>query len=294
MMNSLSGRIFLFFVLILFFISLMELNLIRKSDFNAENAFRVLAKLQSNGPRTPTSFSHDYSIQYISNQLNKNGWNVKVMSGTIQNHPVQNIIATRNENNISTILASHYDSRMVANKDPNPNLREFPVPGANDGGSSCAILLELARILKPSESSDIALVFFDAEDQGNLPGWDWILGSRLFVQQMEKSPSRMILLDMVGGFDQQIVPPVNSDKKIYQDIRSVAESLGYSDNFLESSNKGILDDHVPFYEAGVPAVDLIDIIDPRWHTTSDDIENVSLPSLQRVGDTLYFWILAQK
>ena len=107
-------------------------------------------------------------------------------------------------------------------------------------------------------------------------------------------PEKMILLDMVGGFDQTIIPPVNSDTNIYHEIQSSCRIAGIFRKFSNPSNSGILDDHVPFLETGVPAVDLIDIIDPRWHTTSDDLENVSLQSLQRIGDTLYFWIYSQK
>ena len=252
MKNRMAGRIFLFFLTTLLFIGIFKLYPTNKSPFNAEKAFRVLVILQNNGPRTPGSLSHDLSVEYITTLLKSNGWQVKIISGSMQNHPVQNILATRNNGNISTILASHFDSRMKADKDPNTFLRESAVPGANDGGSSSAVLLELSRILKPSESSDIALVFFDAEDQGNLPGWDWILGSRQFVQQLEILPSKMILLDMVGGFDQQIIPPVNSDMNIYDGIRNVANNLNYSNYFLMPSDRGILDDHVPFLEKGIP------------------------------------------
>ena len=104
----------------------------------------------------------------------------------------------------------------------------------------------------------------------------------------------MILLDMGGGFDQKIIPPVNSDIDIYNEVQAVAADIGYSDNFLGPAKHGILDDHVPFLEIGIPSVDLIDIVDPRWHTTSDDLENVSLQSLQRIGDTLFLWILSHE
>ncbi|MEI8131372.1 MAG: M28 family peptidase [Leptolinea sp.] len=265
-----------------------------KSPFQAEIAFRALAELQENGPRTPGAVSHTLAQEFIANFLTTNGWQVQIQSGSMLNHPVHNIVATRGSGHISTILASHYDSRLFANKDPYQNLRSLPVPGANDGGSSTAVLLELSRILSLSISSDIALVFFDAEDQGNISGWDWILGSRLFVQQLQQYPSKMILLDMVGGFDQKIIPPVNSDIDIYNEIQAVAVDIGNADNFLAPAKHAILDDHVPFLEIGVPAVDLIDIVDPRWHTTADDLENVSLQSLQRVGDTLFLWIFSDE
>jgi len=279
---------------ILLFVGFFHLNPIPKSPFQAETAFRALAKLQENGPRTPKSISHVLSRKFISNFLTTNGWQVQIQSGNMLNHSVHNIIATRSSGHISTILASHYDSRLFANKDPYQNLRSLPVPGANDGGSSTAVLLELSRILAPSISSEIALVFFDTEDQGNISGWDWILGSRLFVHQLQQYPSKMILLDMVGGFDQKIIPPVNSDIDIYNEVQAVAADIGYSDNFLGPAKHGILDDHVPFLEIGIPSVDLIDIVDPRWHTTSDDLENVSLQSLQRIGDTLFLWILSHE
>jgi hypothetical protein len=97
---------------------------------------------------------------------------------------------------------------------------------------------------------------------------------------------------MVGGHVQTIQPPVNSDKNMYREIQQAANRLGYGDHFLDPSSSGILDDHVPFLEAGVPSVDLIDIIDPNWHTISDDLENVNIVSLQRIGDTLTDWICA--
>jgi glutaminyl-peptide cyclotransferase len=294
MKSILNQKVLLLCLFILFFAGSLRMGQVTKSPFQAENAFRMLTKLQANGPRVPGTASHEIAVEYISNQLKSNGWQVRIQSGSLLDHPVHNIFATRDSGSISTILASHYDSRMFADKEPNSSLRVFPVPGANDGGSSTVVLLELSRILDPANSSDIAFVFFDSEDQGNISGWDWILGSRLFVKQMKKTPSKMILLDMVGGFDQKIIPPVNSDTDIYKEIRVIAKDLGYSENFLLPANHAILDDHVPFLEAGVPAVDLIDIIDSRWHTTSDDLENVSMQSLQRVGDTLYFWILAQE
>jgi Zn-dependent M28 family amino/carboxypeptidase len=153
--------------------------------------------------------------------------------------------------------------------------------------------MELARIIPPEKAENLGLVFFDIEDQGNIDGWEWILGSRAFVSSNHDLPEKMILLDMVAGHVQTIQPPVNSDKKIYQEIQSIANGLGYGANFLDPSLHGITDDHVPFLEAGIPSVDLIDIIDPNWHTTSDDLENVNLSSIQKAGETLFVWIMTR-
>jgi glutaminyl-peptide cyclotransferase len=293
MKNKVLFKLLAICLTILTFIGIYKTYPVSKSQFNSENAFNMLADLQKFGPRIPGSAAHKLSVDYISNQLHTNGWHVQIQSGNMLNHPVYNIIATRNGINNSVILASHYDSRMIANNEKLVGNRSLPVPGANDGGSSSAVLLELSRVLDPATTTNIVLVFFDAEDQGNIDGWDWILGSRLFVNQNKDLPSKVILLDMIGGFDQKIIPPINSDPEIYKDIQNIANKLGFSDQFRSPSQSGILDDHVPFIEKGIPSVDLIDIIDPHWHTSLDDLENVSMQSLQRVGDTLYFWILSQ-
>ena len=90
--------------------------------------------------------------------------------------------------------------RLIADFDPDPANRNLPVPGANDETCRVAILLELARTL-PDLDMEIWLVFFDAEDNGNIPGWDWILGSNAFVQQLTRAPEAVIILDMLGDAD---------------------------------------------------------------------------------------------
>jgi len=272
----------------------LSISEVKYSAFDSFRAFSFLSKFQSFGPRIPGSIAHAKAVEFLSNELRSNGWIVEIQSGSTNGHPYENIVARRGTLPVKLLLASHYDSRMTANHDPNPALHTFPVPGANDGGSSTAVLAELSRTLPREVSEDIGLVFFDIEDQGNIEGWDWILGSREFVSSNKNRPDLLVLLDMVGGYDQVIQPPVNSDRKIYKEIQSVARKLAYEENFVDPSAQGILDDHVPFLDAGIPSVDLIDIIDPRWHTTTDDLENVSPGSLQRIGDTLTGWILSRK
>jgi len=264
---------------------------IKQTAFDGQRAFSLLVRLQGSGARVPSTESHSQAVEFITHQLENNAWIVQQIPGVVEGHPCINILATRGEGHPEILLASHYDSRMYADRDPDPGRRYLPVPGANDGGSSTVVLLELSRVLTGAQFSNIGLVFFDIEDQGDIPGWDWILGSREFSRQESFPPELFILLDMVGGYNQTIQPPSNSDQIIYQQIQSTAEQFGYGDHFLDPSTYSIIDDHVPFLEAGVPSVDLIDIIDPNWHTIFDDIENVSAASLQRVGDTLYKYLI---
>lgn len=261
-----------------------------QTNFSGQRAFALLAQMQSLGARVPYSPSHALARDFISHQLMTNGWIVQIQSGETSGHTYFNILATRGLEEPRILLASHYDSRMRADHEQNPLNKSLSVPGANDGGSSTVVLLELARVLPLESSNGIGLVFFDLEDQGGINDWDWIIGSRGFVKSFSVQPELFILLDMVGGHDQVIQPPSNSDIDVYKKIQSVAKVLGYGKNFSNPSSAQILDDHVPFLEAGIPSVDLIDIIDARWHTSFDDLENVSQTSLQRIGDTLNAYI----
>jgi len=204
-------------------------------------------------------------------------------------HPLQNVVARRSDQPPQIILAAHYDSRLAADRDPDPGKRSAAVPGANDGASGVAVLLELARTL-PEDSPPLWLVFLDAEDNGGLPGWDWLLGSRLFVAALEQKPRAAIILDMIGDADLNIYFEKNSDAQIAAQIWAQAARLGYGEAFIPVPKYSPLDDHIPFIQAGIPAVDIIDFDYPYWHTTADTADKVSAASLQAVGETLLAWI----
>jgi Zn-dependent M28 family amino/carboxypeptidase len=103
----------------------------------------------------------------------------------------------------------------------------------------------------------------------------------------------MILVDMVGNADLQIPREAHSDPELQASIWATASRLGHTDVFLEEAGKTILDDHVPFLEAGIPSVDIIDLDYEYWHTTSDTPDKVSADSLQIVGDVLWTWLTEQ-
>jgi len=155
-----------------------------------------------------------------------------------------------------------------------------------------AVLLELARILPNNLDKTIWLVFFDAEDNGNIPGYDWIMGSRVFVQSLENKPDEAIIIDMIGDANLNIYQELNSDQTLTDTIWKVANNLGY-DQFIPIPKYRILDDHIPFIEAGIPAIDIIDFDYPYWHTTQDTLDKVSVQSLEAIGETLRTYILDQ-
>jgi Zn-dependent M28 family amino/carboxypeptidase len=204
-------------------------------------------------------------------------------------HPVQNVIAYRGATRPQIILGAHYDTRMFADNDPDPSKQLEPVPGANDGASGVAVLLELARVL-PADSAPVWLVFFDAEDNGRIEGWDWILGSQAFVEGLEFQPEAAVIVDMIGDADQNIYIERNSDPALVQEIWNIAAELGYEQSFIPRPKYSMLDDHTPFLQAGIPAVDIIDFDYPYWHTSEDTVDKVSAESLEVVGITLQEWI----
>jgi Zn-dependent M28 family amino/carboxypeptidase len=204
------------------------------------------------------------------------------------------VIAKRGRGSPWIIIGAHFDTRIYADQDPDPQKRALPVPGANDGASGVAVLLELARVLPPDLPGEIWLVFFDAEDNGSIPGRDWAMGSRAFVEgALEGQPDAVVIVDMVGDTDLNIYLEKNSDQTLMQEIWEVAEGLGYSDYFIPSYKYRIIDDHIPFLEANIPAVDIIDFDYPYWHTTSDTLDKVSAKSLQIVGDVVLTWLLTK-
>jgi glutaminyl-peptide cyclotransferase len=261
--------------------------------FDGERAYADVGAQVAFGPRTPGSTGHTEVQKWMRTELEKAGWMVEVQETTAMGHPIQNIIAKRSDAPPQIILGAHYDTRFFADKDPSPANQSKPVPGANDGASGVAILTELARTL-PQDSAPVWLVFFDAEDQGRFAGWDWILGSRAFVKELQFRPQAVVIVDMIGDANLNIYMEINSDPTLRAEIWATAAQLGYQENFIPEEKYAMLDDHTPFLEAGIPAVDLIDFNYPYYHTTQDTPDKVSAQSLKVVGETLWTWVTAKK
>ncbi len=259
--------------------------------FDQNRAYRDIEMQLSFGARTPGSQAHQQTIDYIVEQTRQAGWQVELHHTQRLGHPITNVIVKRpNPGAPQIILGAHYDSRFFSDQDPNPSVHDQPVPGANDGASGVAVLLELARSLSPDLPIDIWLVFFDAEDQGNIPSWDWILGSRAFVEEIPINPAAVVILDMIGDADLNIYLERNSNPQVASQIWETARKLGLEEYFIPQYKYSILDDHIPFLERGFAAVDIIDFDYPYWHTRNDTLDKVSADSLGIVGQTIHDWL----
>lgn len=261
-------------------------------QFDGQRAYADVQTQVAFGPRIPGTEGHARLQEWIREELVEAGWQVEVQESEALGHPIQNIVGKRSAESPQIILGAHYDTRMVADSDPDPANRSKPVPGANDGASGVAVLLELARSL-PEATVPVWLVFFDAEDNGRIEGWDWILGSSEFVRTNPIEPRAVIIVDMIGDADLNIYKERNSNPALTDEIWETARVLGYESKFIPQYKHSMLDDHTPFLQAGIPAIDIIDFDYPYWHTTQDTPDKVSAESLQAVGETLQVWVTQQ-
>jgi len=276
--------------LVLLGISLLTTNY-GEGVFNGKQALSDVETQLAFGPRTPGSEAHQQAGDLILVALTDFGWHVEEQTAEVNGYPIRNLIAKRGSGTPWILLGAHYDSRLVANQDESVAAKGNPVPGANDGASGVAILLGLSRSLPPDLPGQTWLVFFDAEDQGNLDGWDWIMGSSYFADHLDGRPDAVVVVDMIGDADLTIYQEGNSDQALTDAIWSVAAEQGYGDQFPPSVKYTMLDDHLPFIERGIPSVLLIDFDYPWWHTSQDTLDKVSAASLDAAGTTLYHWLV---
>ena len=142
------------------------------------------------------------------------GWTVEEQPFVYQGVAARNIIAKAGQGQVA-ILGAHYDTRLQADKDPDPARQTEPVIGANDGASGVAVLLELARTLDKDELDyEVWLTFFDAEDNGRIGDWDYLAGSRYMAENLNVTPEMVVVADMIGDADQQIYKERNSTPEL--------------------------------------------------------------------------------
>lgn len=261
--------------------------------FDSQCALAHVAAQLDFGPRYPGAPGHAQVQGYIQAQLAALGWNIETQPFTYQGVPVMNIIgrAPGPAGRPVILLGAHYDTR--ARSDQSPGLEATPTPGAVDGASGVAILLELARVLDGAAlEHEVWLLFFDAEDNGSggLPGWDWIVGSTHLADNLTVTPTAMVLVDMVGDADQQLYYEGHSHPDLQAELWSLAAGLGFDAYFIPTLRYTMIDDHLPFARRGIPAVDIIDFDYPYWHTVDDTLDKVGPASLLRVGRVLEVWL----
>lgn len=267
------------------------------SPFDGARAFRDLEGILALGPRYAGSEGSLATADYLERELGAVGLKLDRYGFTaytpLGRRSMTNLVAVCQGTRPGTIVISgHYDTKYL----PYINFQ-----GANDAGSSTAFLLEMARVLGPQrEGYSVHLVWFDGEEA--FVEWsdtDSLYGSRNMVQslgsQNRLSEIRaMVNVDMIGDCHLNVLRDPRAPRWLFEAIWGTAAELGYVREF-SSVERAMDDDHVPFREAGVPAINLIDFEyganrfehDLNWHTARDTLELVCAESLQVVGDVIF-------
>jgi Zn-dependent M28 family amino/carboxypeptidase len=178
------------------------------------------------------------------------------------------------------VVGAHYDTK---------DLPGFV--GANDGAGGTALVVELARSIKPRQlRPSVIFILFDGEESPKGATGDFeatgLRGSKVAAARY-KDAEAMILLDFVADKDLVIPREANSDRALWSRLRAAARRVGTAAIFPNRTDFNVSDDHVPFLRRGVPAIDLIDFTYPCWHLKCDDLSRVSKRSLDAVGETVY-------
>jgi hypothetical protein len=258
-------------------------------NFSGQKAFSHVEHLVGLGPRPAGSEALERSRVYIINQLSSFGWAVsrQTFSTATPRGPVTfvNLIANfpsrDRAGHASFLICSHYDTKTFDT---------FRFVGANDGGSSTGLLIEMARVLAtaPELASRTELVFFDGEEAfENFTATDGLYGSRHFADQLRDSGQGKqfqggMLFDMVGNKSLTVTLPPDSPRNLAANLFVAAEALKLREHFTYF-DRDITDDHTPLNALGVPVIDLIDFDFLWWHTAEDTLDKISADSLQIVG-----------
>jgi glutaminyl-peptide cyclotransferase len=274
---------------------------------------RLVEEQVAMGPRVPGTPAHDELARRLESEARRCAHEV-----TVQEFPVpfrghillcRNIVAVFRSaagspggapTGAPLLLASHYDTRIRADREPDPTRREHPIPGANDGGSGTAVLLHMLPQLAEGVTRDVAVAFLDAEDLGNIDGKQFAIGAAWLAAHPVGGflPREAVVLDMVGGAGMIL----DVDAKIFdhEPSRTLTASLfrtgaarGLRPFTADKPRKvkGIISDQTPFALRGVATCLLIDIDYPEWHTQSDLPAAMAGESMAAIEEALWLSLL---
>jgi len=272
---------------------------VEQQRFDGQRAMEHIAQQLVHGSREPANIkARQHTLKYIYQVLQP--LSQSISSQTFQAYGLQgtniraSIAGKSTDNNADErriMLGAHWDSRPQADRDADPKLRNDPVLGANDGASGVAVLLEMARILAAQPPPvTVDLVFFDLEDMGDIGKRPYAIGaSQFIIRNPDYRPSAGIIVDMVCDKNLRIPRERHSQTRapeLMDRLWKIAQRQRAT-GFIDRTGSFINDDHVPFLDAGLHVVDLIQYPFPDyWHGTEDSIDKCSAASLQQVGNVL--------
>jgi hypothetical protein len=242
--------------------------------FDAQGAWSWLERQVRLGPRPAGSPASRRLAEQLRKALPRGAF--EEVPGGLRN--VVGFVRGRDPSRL-VVLGAHYDTK---------NLPGFV--GANDGASGTAVVAQLARTIQPRElRPSLLFILFDGEEAATDEGSfreHGLRGSKVAALRYRRAEA-MVLLDMVGDRSLSIPRELYSDEALWTRLRAAARRAGVQAVFPGKKGQGLVDDHRPFLDAGVPAIDVIDFTFPCWHETCDDLSAVSRRSLDAVGEAVY-------
>jgi len=273
--------------------------------FDQESAYTYVAKQVDFGPRYPGSEAHRELIDYLVSELSQYTDKVieqdfKVDFMDMSDVDATNIIAIINpDRQRRVLLAAHFDTRMIAEKDDDPSMVDKPILGADDGASGVGVLLEIAKKIKENGIDiGVDIVLFDAEDNGTNGSEDeWCLGAKYWAQNPHVENYKAdfgILLDMVGAEGAEFGKEAYSMEyagNYVNKIWNLASNMNASNYFKDINVGGVTDDHKFVIQyRNIPMLDIINMspnhqknFDDHHHTHDDNMDIIDKSTLRAVG-----------
>lgn len=253
----------------------------RVDRFDGARAFSLLrTQVETFGPRPAGSAASRRTAEWARRKLPRGRFEA------IPGHPrLRNVVGHLPGKRPAIVVAAHYDT-------------EASVPGhvgANDGAAGTAAVLELARALRalpaPSGAREVRFVLFDGEEEPEgCPDGEFLRcalrGSKAYAKRHAREVGALVLLDYIAEKGTRIPQEGSSDPELWKQLRAAAARVGAGATFPDEVGPAILDDHTPFLQRGITAIDLIDFDYPQRDSTEDDMDAVSEASLDAVGETV--------
>ncbi len=284
----------------------------KPAAFDAKRAHGYLEALCKIGPRISGSEGMKKQQQMLEKHFKEQGGQIEWQRFTVtqksdprrQEVPMANLIVSWHPDRMRrVILCSHYDTRPLADREPDARNWRKPFLSANDGGSGVALLMELAHHIKDMKTNvGVDFVLFDGEEYFFEEGDEYFFGSKYFGRQYRRSRGKVfyaaaILLDMVAGKDPHFPVDPYSWKRasdLVLGVWNIARELQCAAFDATAFGADMQDDHIALNQNGIPAIDIIDSKYPHWHRLSDVPDNCSGASMEQVAKVLSVWLQRAK
>jgi len=281
--------------------------------FDGKRAMKYLRSICEIGPRMSGTKGMEKQQALVKKHFEDLGFKVAYQTFKAKQNSVKGeldftniIVSFHPDKKRRVILCSHYDTRPIADQEPDPRDWRKPFVSANDGGSGVAMLMELANHMKELKTNvGVDFVLFDGEEyiwKTDGPNKDrYFIGSDHFAKTWRQSKGRCdyaaaILLDMTAGKNLKIPLEVHSYRyhpELCKEVWAIARDQK-AKAFIGNWGHEVQDDHLALQKVGIPAIDLIDFDYPHWHRLSDTPENCSVESFEQVAGVLSVWLQRTK